>query len=129
MTAADPREVLADALESAASRGLSLRPGTAVLNDAGWDFRVVEVEDTEGADWILRVPRRSRSADRIAVEAAVLAVVRPALPVAVPTGSTPTARSSRTADSAAPPPDSRTRPACATSGTPRRAAVGPAPRT
>ncbi|MFJ5642110.1 phosphotransferase [Streptomyces sp. NPDC093223] len=84
MTAADPREVLAAALESAAARGLSLRPGTAVLNDAGWDFRVVEVEDTEGADWILRLPRRSRSADRIAVEAAVLAAVGPALPVAVP---------------------------------------------
>ncbi|MEW2304806.1 phosphotransferase [Streptomyces sp. NPDC006655] len=84
MTAADPREVLAAALESAASRGLSLRPETAVLNDAGWDFRVVEVEDTEGTDWILRLPRRSRSADRIAVEAAVLAAVRPALPVAVP---------------------------------------------
>ncbi|MFD5544074.1 phosphotransferase, partial [Streptomyces sp. NPDC127079] len=73
MTAADPREVLGAALESAASRGLSLRPETAVLNDAGWDFRVVEVEDTEGADWILRLPRRSRSADRIAREAAVRA--------------------------------------------------------
>ncbi|WP_329347613.1 phosphotransferase [Streptomyces sp. NBC_01261] len=84
MTAADAREILAAALESASSRGLSLRPGTAVLNDAGWDFRVVEVEDTKGADWILRLPRRSRSADRIAVEAAVLAAVRPALPVAVP---------------------------------------------
>lgn len=84
MTAADPREILAAALESAASRGLSLRPGTAVLNDTGWDFRVVEVEDTEGSGWILRLPRRGHSADRIAVEAAVLAAVGPALPVAVP---------------------------------------------
>jgi macrolide phosphotransferase len=84
VTAAEPREVLAAALESAASRGLSLRPGTAVLNDTGWDFRVVEVEDTEGCGWILRLPRRGHGADRIAVEAAVLAVVGPALPVAVP---------------------------------------------
>ncbi|MCS0600840.1 macrolide 2'-phosphotransferase [Streptomyces sp. LP11] len=84
MTAPDPREVLTGALESAASRGLSLRPATAVLDDTGWDFRVVMVQDTEGADWILRLPRRSRSADRIAAEAAVLAAVRPVLPVAVP---------------------------------------------
>ncbi|MGW7418920.1 phosphotransferase [Streptomyces sp. NPDC054813] len=84
MTLTDPREVLATAVESAATRGLSLRPGTAVLNDAGWDFWVVEVQDTDGTEWILRLPRRNRSADLIAVEAAVLSAVRPALPVAVP---------------------------------------------
>ncbi|WP_062650051.1 macrolide 2'-phosphotransferase [Streptomyces maremycinicus] len=77
-------EVRGRALELAASRGLGLKPGTAVVNDEGWDFWVVEVQDPDGSDWILRLPRRDRSADGIAAEAAVLSVVRPVLPVAVP---------------------------------------------
>lgn len=77
-------EVRSLALELAESRGLVLRPGTAVVNDEGWDFWVVEVQDLDGADWILRLPRRCRSADAITTEAAVLSAVRPVLPVAVP---------------------------------------------
>ncbi|MDQ1041582.1 macrolide phosphotransferase [Streptomyces sp. V3I8] len=76
---------LVDALlTTARDRGLELRRESAVLDETGWDFRVLHGVDTGGARWILRVPRRPDVAAAVDVEARLLALVRDRLPVAVP---------------------------------------------
>lgn len=58
-------------------------------DDTGWDFHVAHATEPPAAErppasWILRVPRRPDVADRIPVEAGLLELLRPILPVAVP---------------------------------------------
>jgi aminoglycoside phosphotransferase (APT) family kinase protein len=48
--------------------------------DDGYDFHVVVLDDT----WVVRVPRRQACAEALAVEAALLPALAPALPVRVP---------------------------------------------
>jgi aminoglycoside phosphotransferase (APT) family kinase protein len=48
--------------------------------DDGFDFHVVVLDDT----WVVRVPRRQACAEALAVEAALLPALAPALPVQVP---------------------------------------------
>lgn len=48
--------------------------------DQGWDFDVYVVDD----EWVVRVPRRPEVARRAPAEIALLAVLAPSLPVAVP---------------------------------------------
>ena len=48
--------------------------------DDGYDFHVVVLDDT----WVVRVPRRPACAEALAVEAALLQALAPALPVEVP---------------------------------------------
>ncbi|WP_150269882.1 macrolide 2'-phosphotransferase [Paenibacillus tepidiphilus] len=71
-------------MELARENGLSLRQESIRLNDTGMDFRVAFVEDEDGQDWVLRVPRRPDVWERAVNERKVLAVVSGHLPVAVP---------------------------------------------
>ncbi|HZT84182.1 MAG TPA: phosphotransferase [Gaiellaceae bacterium] len=48
--------------------------------DGGWDFKVLVVD----GEWVLRVPRVADAAEKLEREAALLAALAPALPVAVP---------------------------------------------
>jgi macrolide phosphotransferase len=48
--------------------------------DDGVDFHVVVLDGT----WVVRVPRRPACAEALAVEAALLPALEPALPVQVP---------------------------------------------
>ncbi|MCB5178815.1 macrolide 2'-phosphotransferase [Streptomyces antimicrobicus] len=64
--------------------GVPLDPGTARVDESGWDFRVTHLRATDGTWWILRQPRRPEAARRLAVEGAVLAAVRDRMPVPVP---------------------------------------------
>lgn len=66
------------------SHGLRIDPGSLRLNEAGLDFRVAYATATDGATWVLRLPRREDMAGAIEREAAVLALVRQHLDVAVP---------------------------------------------
>lgn len=68
----------------AAQQGLDLDPSTLELNEVGLDFRVGMGRTAEGELWVLRVPRRTDMAEQIAAEAAILDLVAPLLPVAVP---------------------------------------------
>jgi aminoglycoside phosphotransferase (APT) family kinase protein len=53
---------------------------SVVAIDDGFDFHVVVLDDT----WVVRVPRRPSCAEALAVEAALLPALAPALPVQVP---------------------------------------------
>jgi aminoglycoside phosphotransferase (APT) family kinase protein len=53
---------------------------SVVVVDDGFDFHVVVLDDT----WVVRMPRRQACADALAVEAALLPALAPALPVQVP---------------------------------------------
>lgn len=76
---ATPAELLA----IAAAHGLSLTAGDE-FDDTGLDFRVLHARDAEGTAWIVRTPRRPDVYASTLVEARVLALVGPRLPVAVP---------------------------------------------
>ncbi|MHC6630710.1 macrolide 2'-phosphotransferase [Streptomyces globosus] len=85
--AADAAEAAGPAgLAAYASRrlGVVLDPATALVDESGWDFRVVHVGGTDGTRWILRRPRRAEASARLAFEGAVLAAVRDRIPVPVP---------------------------------------------
>lgn len=71
-------------IERAAARGLDLDPATARLDASGLDFMALHARDASGVDWIVRAPRRPSVVARAAVEAWVLRLVAPRLPVAVP---------------------------------------------
>lgn len=68
----------------AASRGLELRPESAVADDNGWDFRVVHATDSTGKAWILRAPRRPEIARAAAAEGRLLAILHGRFDVEVP---------------------------------------------
>lgn len=74
-----------DELLAAAERlGLPLRAEAAEFETTGLDFLVVHAHDADGTPWIVRTPRRPAAAAASYVEARVLRLVRPRLPVAVP---------------------------------------------
>jgi aminoglycoside phosphotransferase (APT) family kinase protein len=73
-----------DLLALARSHGLDLRSEGARLDPSGLDFLALHADDADGVPWIVRAPRRPEVAAAAAVEAKILAIVRPHLPVAVP---------------------------------------------
>ncbi|GAB2608930.1 macrolide 2'-phosphotransferase [Pseudactinotalea suaedae] len=68
----------------AASHGLTIDVDSVRLNEAGLDYRVAYATAADGGAWVLRVPRRPGMAESMGREAAVLALVRRHLAVAVP---------------------------------------------
>ncbi|MCA1189300.1 MULTISPECIES: macrolide 2'-phosphotransferase [unclassified Saccharopolyspora] len=68
--------------EVARAHGLDVRIDG--VDETGWDFRVHFATDGDGSRWVLREPRRPEVAERIPVEARLLAVLRPRLPVELP---------------------------------------------
>jgi len=81
---ARPVETVADLLEAARIRGLSLTTEAAEFDRTGLDFLVVHARDEQGTPWIVRTPRRPEVFASSRVEARVLRLVRPRLPVAIP---------------------------------------------
>ncbi len=79
-----PTGILRDVLELARAHQLDLDPDSLVLNEAGLDYRVATARARDGAAWVLRIPRRPDVTSKIADEAAILAVVKDRLSVAVP---------------------------------------------
>lgn len=77
-------ESVADLLEAARLHGLRLTSDRADFDTSGLDFLVVHARDEEGAPWIVRTPRRPDVLEASRVEARVLELVRPRLPVAAP---------------------------------------------
>ena len=71
-------------LHLAASHGLALDPASVRTEEVGLDFRVAFGRDAEGADWVLRIPRRPDVMGRAAVEGRLLNVLAPHLDVRVP---------------------------------------------
>lgn len=71
-------------LSLAQEKGLDLDPDTAVLDDNGWDFRVVHAVARDGLAWVLRVPRRPEIVTAAAAEGLLLAVLRDRFTVAIP---------------------------------------------
>lgn len=80
----DESTILEDLLKRAASHGLELSAGSAVLDDTGWDFRVVHTEAFDGTAWILRAPRRRDAAASARIERRLLAMLRGRFDVAIP---------------------------------------------
>ena len=76
-------ETAGDLIGLAGLHGLELSADTD-LDGSGLDFRVLHAEDSQGTPWILRTPRRPEVAVAAQVEARLLRLVRPRLPVAVP---------------------------------------------
>ncbi len=73
----------ANLLARAAAHGLALTTD-AEFDNTGLDFLVVHAHDAAGAPWIVRAPRRADVVAATRVEARVLRLVAPHLPVAVP---------------------------------------------
>lgn len=74
----------ADLLALAARHDLHLLADDAYVDTTGLDFLVVHARDAAGTWWIVRTPRRPDVYASSQVEARVLALVGPRLPVAVP---------------------------------------------
>ena len=74
----------AQLVELAARHGLDLLADTVRLEEAGLDFRVAFARATDGADWVLRVPRRPDVSAKLSEERRILDFVGPRLSVAVP---------------------------------------------
>ncbi|WP_434417953.1 phosphotransferase [Nannocystis pusilla] len=64
--------------------GLELQAEDADFDRTGLDFLVVHARDEAGTPWIVRTPRRPEVTASAYVEARVLRLVRPRLPVAAP---------------------------------------------
>lgn len=79
-----PIETAGDLLEAARRHGLRLTTEQADFDRSGLDFLVVHARDEEGVPWIVRTPRRPDVRESARVEACVLRLIRPRLPVAVP---------------------------------------------
>lgn len=77
-------ERVCDLLEAARRHGLRLVTDQTELDRSGLDSVVVHARDEHGVPWIVRSPRRPDVVAGARVEARVLALVRPRLPVAVP---------------------------------------------
>ncbi len=74
----------AELLQAAQSHGLVLTTDEPELDGTGLDFLVLHARDERGVPWVVRTPRRQVVLDSARVEARVLSLVRPAMPVAVP---------------------------------------------
>ena len=81
---ARPVETVADLVEAARLHGLQLTADQADFDRSGLDFLVVHARDDQGVPWIVRTPRRPDVFASSRVEARVLRLIRPRLPVAVP---------------------------------------------
>jgi aminoglycoside phosphotransferase (APT) family kinase protein len=75
---------ISELLAAARREGLELTPMTDALDTMGLDFLVVHAVDPSGVRWIVRTPRRPDVIAATRGEAAVLRLVAPRLPVAVP---------------------------------------------
>jgi aminoglycoside phosphotransferase (APT) family kinase protein len=73
-----------DLLAAARREGVTLTAPTDALDTMGLDFVVVHATDAAGTPWIVRSPRRPDAVEAARIEARVLALVAPRLPVAVP---------------------------------------------
>lgn len=71
-------------IELAAHHGLHLDADSLQINEAGLDYRVAFARAADGADWVLRVPRRADVSAKLAVERRILEFIGPRLSVAVP---------------------------------------------
>ena len=80
----EPLESAAALLAAARREGLRLVHVEGDFDQTGLDFLVVHTHDEDGVPWVVRTPRRSAVVASARVEARVLALVRPHLPVAVP---------------------------------------------
>ena len=69
--------------ELAARHGLRLE-GELRFNEMGIDFRVAFARDADGAEWVLRIPRRGDLAEQIERERRILELAKQHLSVAVP---------------------------------------------
>lgn len=71
-------------IDLAARHGLAADPSSVRINEAGLDYRVAFVRSVDGAEWVLRVPRRPDVSQKLGVERRILEFVVPRLTVAVP---------------------------------------------
>ncbi|MBG6084033.1 macrolide 2'-phosphotransferase [Zhihengliuella flava] len=71
-------------LALAARHGITLRPDSLRVNEAGLDYQVALAEDQDGDGWVLRLPRRADVAAKIHEERRILEFVGPRLDAAVP---------------------------------------------
>jgi macrolide phosphotransferase len=76
--------VRTDIATLAAEHGLVVDAAGIRFSEAGLDYRVAFATANDGAEWVLRLPRRADVSAKIADEAAILDLVRPQLEVAVP---------------------------------------------
>lgn len=79
-----PLTTAAQLLAAARAHGLVLTTAQPELDGMGLDFLVLHAHDEAGVPWVVRTPRRAVVVESARVEARVLQLVRPALPVAVP---------------------------------------------
>ena len=77
-------ETVEDLLAAARRHGASLRATSRTFDTTGLDFLVAHAEDEAGVPWVVRTPRRDDVYAASLVEARVLELIRPHLPVAVP---------------------------------------------
>lgn len=76
----DPAELV----ELAARHGLAVDVASIHVNEAGLDYRVAFARTADGADWVLRIPRRPDVSAKLAEERRILEFIGPRLTVAVP---------------------------------------------
>lgn len=71
-------------LALAKKHGIELKPLSVKINESGLDFLAVFARSTDGASWVIRVPRRPDVVESAAYEKKVLDLIIDRLPVAVP---------------------------------------------
>ncbi|MER5358411.1 macrolide 2'-phosphotransferase [Streptomyces sp. NPDC002785] len=71
-------------VDRAVRNGIAVVPGSAVIDESGWDFRVVHCRDEHGREWILRSPRRTQVVAPAAAEDRLLRLLRNLLPTRIP---------------------------------------------
>ncbi|MGK3108179.1 macrolide 2'-phosphotransferase [Streptomyces sp. WAC05858] len=71
-------------VDHAVRHGIAVVPGSAVVDESGWDFRVVHCRDEHGREWILRSPRRAQVVAPAAAEDRLLRLLRDRLPTRIP---------------------------------------------
>lgn len=76
----DPEQLV----ELAARHGLEVDADSVRINEAGLDYRVAFARTKDGADWVLRVPRRPDVSAKLTEERRILEFIGPRLAVAVP---------------------------------------------
>ena len=81
---APPVETAADIVALARRYGVEVADQEAEVDDSGLDFRVVHARDREDRPWVLRTPRTPGAVEAALLEAHVLRLVGPRLPVPVP---------------------------------------------
>ena len=76
--------IVSDLCSLADRHGLTLSEQSLRVNELGLDYRVATGHDLDGAEWVLRVPRREDVIPKIKIEAAVLELVRKSVAIPVP---------------------------------------------